>query len=63
MSKFEIYQDASGLGFWRWRLLAGNGKIIADSGEGYSSKTNCKRAVDRVKEIAVDAKYSIWNDD
>lgn len=23
---------------WRWRLIAGNGRIIADGGEGYSSK-------------------------
>lgn len=29
---------------WRWRVRAKNGRIVADSGEGYSSKSNAKRA-------------------
>jgi uncharacterized protein YegP (UPF0339 family) len=29
----EMYQDVQG--DWRWRLVAGNGETIADSGEGY----------------------------
>src|SRR5262249_23176662 len=33
MAAFEIYKDKSGQ--FRWRLKANNGKIIADSGEGY----------------------------
>lgn len=32
---------------WRWRLRAGNGKIIA-SGEGYVRKRDCLHAVDLV---------------
>lgn len=40
---FEIYQDTSG--DWRWRLRAANGRIVADSAEGYASKRNAKRAV------------------
>ena len=23
---------------WRWRLVAGNGRIVAESGEGYSDR-------------------------
>lgn len=34
--KFEIYTDAHGE--WRWRLLSRNGRIVADSGEGYTSR-------------------------
>lgn len=34
--KFEIYKDT--LGDWRWRLLSRNGRIVADSGEGYKSR-------------------------
>ena len=30
---FIVYKDKKGQ--HRWRLLAANGKIIADSGEGY----------------------------
>ena len=39
---FEIYHAADG---FRWRLTSGNGAIVADSGEAYSTKSNCKRAV------------------
>ena len=28
---------------WRWRLVAGNGKVVADSSEGYVTKWGCKR--------------------
>ena len=43
---FEIYRDAGG--DWRWRLRAVNGRIVADSAEGYASKRNAKRAVTAV---------------
>lgn len=45
--KFHIYKDSAGE--WRWRLKAVNGRIIADSGEGYSTKQGCLDDVDRVK--------------
>ncbi len=45
--KIEIYTDRAG-GF-RWRLVASNGKTIADSGEDYSSLSNAKRAARRFK--------------
>jgi len=34
---------------WRWRLKASNGRILADSGEGYKSKQDCLDDIDRVK--------------
>jgi uncharacterized protein YegP (UPF0339 family) len=34
---------------WRWRLVAGNGRIIADSSEGYWNKTDCLAAIELVK--------------
>lgn len=40
---FEVYSDRAG--DWRWRLRAGNGRIVADSGEGYASRRNVKRAI------------------
>lgn len=45
--KFHIYKDDKGE--WRWRLKAANGKILADSGEGYSTKQSCTEAIDLVK--------------
>ena len=41
--EFEIYKDKARK--WRWRLVANNGKIVADGGEGYYSKFNVKRAI------------------
>jgi amphi-Trp domain-containing protein len=38
---FEIYQDSAAE--WRWRLRHDNGKIIADCGQGYSSKQKAKQ--------------------
>lgn len=46
--RIEFFVDKAAL--WRWRLRAANGKIIADSGEGYASRNNVKRAVENVIE-------------
>jgi uncharacterized protein YegP (UPF0339 family) len=32
----QVYQDAEG--DWRWRGVAGNGKTVAESGEGYRNR-------------------------
>lgn len=45
--KFEIYPSKDG---FRWRLVAKNGKIVADSGEAYVSKGNAHRAVKVVRK-------------
>ncbi len=47
MAKFTIYKDSAGQ--FRWRLVAHNGRITGDSGEGYATKQGCKDAVERVK--------------
>lgn len=55
MSKatFELFADAAGQ--WRWRLVHDNGNILADSGEGYSSKQKCKQGLESVQQNAADA--------
>jgi uncharacterized protein YegP (UPF0339 family) len=50
---FEVYQDRSEE--WRWRLVASNGNIVADSAEGYASKQGAKRGIRSVKRIAPEA--------
>ncbi len=50
--KFEIYKDKAGE--FRFRLKAKNGQIIA-TGEGYTTKANCKNGVNSVMKNAVDA--------
>ena len=40
---FRIYQDSARE--YRWQFKAANGEIIADSGEGYSSRYACELAI------------------
>lgn len=49
MMTFRIYQGADG---WRWRLVAANRRIVADSGEAYTSKSNALRAIGRIQRGA-----------
>ncbi|HMH43612.1 MAG TPA: YegP family protein [Pyrinomonadaceae bacterium] len=44
---YIYYKDQKGE--WRWRLKAANGRILADSGEGYNSESECLADIDRVK--------------
>jgi len=54
-AEYELYEDNSG--DWRWRLVASNGRIIADSAEGYSSKGAAEDAIDRIRERAPEADH------
>ena len=47
MWKFEVYQDAARQ--YRWRLKAGNGLILGDSGQGYATRWNARRAAEDVR--------------
>ena len=49
-AKFEIYKGK--IGDFYWRLTQANGQIIADSGEGYTTKVNAIHGVNSVKENA-----------
>jgi len=51
--KFQIYRDLPGE--WRFRLLAPNGKIIADSGESYTTKRACVRNIRKIQKKAGEA--------
>ena len=44
---YVYYKDAKGE--WRWKLVASNGRILADSGEGYKTEAECKDDIGRVK--------------
>lgn len=46
-SYLELYKDFDRE--WRWRLVSTNGRILADSGQGYNRKRDAKEAMDRVK--------------
>jgi uncharacterized protein YegP (UPF0339 family) len=46
---FEIYRSTDKE--FRWRFLATNGRVLADSGEGYAKRSAAIRAVDRIKAL------------
>ena len=54
MAKFEIIKDKGDE--YRWRFRANNGKIVADSGEGYVAKSDCERGIEIVKGQAPSAR-------
>jgi len=47
----QIYRDRAGE--WRWRWRAGNNRVVADSGEGYSSRDAAWRAADSARRAVV----------
>ena len=57
MQRFEAYEDR--YGNWRWRLWAANEKIIASSGESFSSQAAALRAAEGVRTTAAEATVSI----
>jgi uncharacterized protein len=47
-AKFEVYKDKSGE--FRWKLTHTNGQVIANSGEGYTTKSNAMKGINSLKE-------------
>ena len=39
-SSVQYYQDSQGE--WRWRAVSTNGRVVADSGEGYRNRADCE---------------------
>ena len=50
-SHVETYEDASAN--FRWRLVASNGRIIADSAEGYTTLAALRKALRRMTALDV----------
>lgn len=38
----------------RWRILSSNGRILADSGEGYKRAADCKQSLERIFKAGYD---------
>lgn len=53
LPKIKVYRDKAGQ--YRWRLVGSNGKIMADSAEGYVTKHNCNQAIQRFVNAAPNA--------
>ncbi|SDX79835.1 Uncharacterized conserved protein YegP, UPF0339 family [Halopenitus persicus] len=58
---FELYRDAAGE--YRWRLIHENGEILADSGQGYSSRSKARQGIESVRSNATDAPLETLDDE
>lgn len=56
MRRFEAYEDENEK--WRWRLWSNSGKILASSGEAFSSQAGALQAAERVRASAHGAEMS-----
>jgi uncharacterized protein YegP (UPF0339 family) len=50
MPQFDAYEDL--VGKWRWRLLAGDGRTVATSGESFDSHWHALRVAENVRGVA-----------
>lgn len=48
---YEVYKDKKGK--WRWRAVARNGFIVADSGQGYSRRDSIMKALKQFKNLSM----------
>ena len=53
---FDAFEDL--VGKWRWRLVAGNGRAVASSGESFDSHWHALRAAEDVRSVASAARIS-----
>lgn len=44
--RIDLYKDSAGK--WRWRYVANNGRILADSGQGYRNKSGAIHCLESV---------------
>ncbi len=56
MHHFDAYEDL--VGKWRWRLVAGNERTVATSGESFDSHWHALRAAENVRGVAAAAQVS-----
>lgn len=57
---FYLYIDRAGE--YRWRLLAANNQIVADSSEGYANRQGALQAVGRIQQLVNDPRLHIHDE-
>lgn len=57
--KFQIFKGKDEQ--YYFRLKAANGEIIC-SGEGYSSLQNCRKGINAIKKVAVEAPVQVMEE-
>lgn len=59
--RFRVYQDLRGE--WRWRLVAENGRVMADSAEGYDEERGASKALATIVGAVATGEYTITTQD
>jgi uncharacterized protein YegP (UPF0339 family) len=54
--EFVVYKDKQGQ--YRFKIMAPNGRIVADSGEGYKTKYYCLKNIGKLQKMLADAKVT-----
>ncbi len=49
MANYEVFEDKAGE--WRWRLVANNGEVVAQS-EGYTTKESALRGAEDAAAVS-----------
>ena len=55
--KFLIYKDAQN--FFRWKLIAANGRNVANGGEGFTKRVGVQRSIACIKRALANDKYLV----
>jgi uncharacterized protein YegP (UPF0339 family) len=58
--KFEVYKDKASE--FRFRIKAGNGKVLATSGEGYKAKADALKAIETLQKDAAALTFEVYED-
>ena len=51
----QIYRDKAG--DWRWRLVAANGNVVADSSEGYENRGDIEEIIYNIFGTNIEFNY------
>jgi len=58
--RFEVFSDIGGNSWWR--LIGGNGRNVATSGEGFFSKSDATEAAERFRANALRYTFMVYAD-
>jgi uncharacterized protein YegP (UPF0339 family) len=48
--RFELYKDERRC--WRWRLIAPNGRVLAQSADGYRRRSDAYQSLQRMRQAS-----------
>lgn len=59
--KFEVYKDKADE--FRWKLVAGNNKVLATAGQGYKAKADAKNSIELLQKADAKSNFEVYEDE